>query len=230
MSDRGMKWDRFAPEAKRLRLFGYWRSSASWRVRWALNLKKLTYEYVPVNLLKNENRLPSHLQRHPLGMVPVLEINDEIYLTESVAMIEWLEEVYSLQGPSLFPGTPLERAWVRSLAEVINADTAPLQSPRTQKRHSDEPAARTAWARDFIRDGLSAYEKLSRGTRGKFSVGDQVTAADLHLIPQIYNARRMELDVDAEFPALAAIYGNCLATEACLAASPEKQSDAAVTT
>jgi maleylacetoacetate isomerase len=209
-----------------MKLYGYWRSSASWRVRWALNLKGLAYEYVPVNILSGENRSPEHLARNPLGALPVLEVAPGEILSESLAMFEWMEETYPQAGVSLFPGTPLDRARIRSLCEIINSGTAPLQTPRVQKRHSDDAKEREAWAAHFIREGLDTYEKLSRPWRGAWSVGDAISAADLCLVPQIYNALRYGLDMARDFPALDAIYRQALATETCAAASPEKQEDA----
>lgn len=221
-----MKWDRFKPKAETLKLYGYWRSSNSWRVRWALELKGIAYEYIPVNLLTGENKQSEHLARHPLGFLPVIEVNQGLYLAESLAIIEWIEEVYSLQGPSFFPGTPLERAKIRELAETINADVMPLQSPRVQKRHSADAAEQKAWAAHFVREGLKAFEVLSRGTRQRYSFFDTLSLADLCLVPQIYNALRFDIDVAQEFSDLWGIYERCLASEACRKAAPESQSDA----
>jgi len=225
-----VKWGRFKTEAKSLRLHGYWRSSASWRVRWALHHKQVPFDYVPVNLLKLEHKTPEHRKLSPLGSIPVLEVeleSERVHLTESMAIFEWIEEVYSLKGPALFPGTPLERAVIRSLCETINSDTAPLQTPRAQKRHSADPAAQAAWAVDFIREGLSAFDVLTRGTRRDFAFDTQVSAADMFLVPQIYNALRYKLDVKTEWPELFTIYERCLALEPCRLAAPDQQSDAA---
>jgi maleylacetoacetate isomerase len=221
-----VKWKSFRAEAESIKLYGYWRSSCSWRVRWALNLKEVAYEYVPVNLLKDENRSPEHLKRNALGALPVLEINNEFYLSQSLPILEWIDEVYALKGPSLFPGTPLERAHVRALCEIINADTGPIVMPRVQKAASPDPAGRTAWVQPWIREGLKAFDITSHHSRGQFSFQDRVSAADLCLIPQIYNARRYEIDVQKEFPELFRIWERCLATESCLKASPEQQPDA----
>ncbi len=221
-----MNWQRFRAEPTKLCLYGYWRSSASWRVRWALNLKGIAFEYIPVNLLKGENKSPVHMKRSPLGSVPVLEIDSEFCLTESMAIIDWIEEVYSLKTPALFPGLPLERAYIRSLCEIINADTGPLQTPAVQKRHSSDTEEQKKWAQDFITRGLKAYDLATQNCRGNFSFGDQITAADLFLVPQIYNALRYEVNVAQDFPQLFQIYERALATKAGLASSPEKQSDA----
>ncbi len=221
-----MQWRRFSPEADSLKVYGYWRSSASWRVRWALALKNIPFDYIPVNLLKGEHKSPEHLKRNPMGLVPVLEIGEGHFLSESMAILEWVEEVYLLKGPALFPGTPLERAHVRSLCEIINSDTAPLQAPRAQKKYSSEPEKQNEWARDFISQGLRAFDVASRPLRKKFCVYDEVSAADIFLVPQIYNAIRYGIDVAKDFPELHRIYQECLKTSACLVASPETQSDA----
>lgn len=221
-----MKWRQFAPEAQKLKLYTYWRSSASWRVRWALEMKEISFESHPVNLLTGENKSAEHLARNSLGLLPVLEVDNGIYLSESMAILEWIEEVYHLRGPSLFPGTPLERARVRQLCEIINSDTAPLQTPRAQKRHHADPASQKSWAQDFIRQGLKAFDESSRALRKTFSVYNDVSAADLFLVPQIYNALRYEIDVAAEYPELYQIYTNSLKTEACKKSLPEAQPDA----
>lgn len=221
-----MKWRQFAPEAQKLKLYTYWRSSASWRVRWALAMKEIDFESQAVNLLTGENKSAEHLARNPMGLLPVLEVDNGIYLCESMAILEWIEEVYHLRGAPLFPGTPLERARVRQLCEIINSDTAPLQTPRAQKRHSADALSQKSWAQEFIRQGLQAFDQSSRALRKTFSIYNDVSAADLFLVPQIYNALRYEIDVAAEFPELHQIYMNCLNTEACKKSLPEAQPDA----
>lgn len=221
-----VKWRAFNKEPSVLTLYGYWRSSASWRLRWALHLKEIPFQYVPVNLLKGENKSPAHLKRHPLGAVPVLELNqEEVFLHESLAILEWIEEIYQLKGPSFFPGNALERAKIRSLCEVINSSTAPYQTPKVQKRHSPDTVEQKKWAQDFIREGLTFYDYLSRPLRGEFSVYDQLSAADLFLVPQIYNAIRYEIQVQDDFPDLFKIYEKCLKTPACAKSAPESQVD-----
>jgi len=209
-----------------LKLYGYWRSSASWRLRWALRLKDIPFEYVPVNILKGEHLEAAHLARNPLGILPVVEPEKGMFLCESLAIFEWLEESFPHKGPSLFPGSPLQRARIRSLCEIINAETAPLQTPRALKRHSADTSERTAWATHFIGEGLRAYESLSRPLRGEWSVGDQLSAADLCLVPQIYNAHRYGIDMTQELAPLERLFRKALGLEACQATSPERQSDA----
>ncbi|MBS1983141.1 MAG: maleylacetoacetate isomerase [Bdellovibrionales bacterium] len=213
------------PFPHKLKLFGYWRSSASWRVRWTLQFKEIPFEYVPLNILKGEPKKLSHLARNPLGALPVLEIDGRTNLSESLAIMEWLEDVHPT--PAIYPKDPLDRALVRSLCEIINSETAPLQTPRAQNRHTIETDEKSSWARDFIRQGLDAYDKISKPYRtGEFSFGNQLTAADICLIPQLYNATRYQINVPKEFPSLAKIYTTCLATNPCRKASPEQQPDA----
>ncbi len=223
------------------RLYGYWRSSATWRVRWAFALKELPYEYVPVNILKGETQAPAHLARHPLGMLPVLETAPGAMLVESLAMLEWLDERYP-ETYALYPGCADDRATVRALCEIINSGTAPLQTPRAQKHHSDDPEKRAEWGTHFTREGLRTFDRLRENVLARpfhdekidvesapFSLGARVTAADLCLVPQIYNALRFKIDVANEFPRLWRIYENSLRTRACSDASPERQSDAPAT-
>lgn len=180
----------------KLTLFHYWRSSASWRTRWALIHKGIPFEYRAVDLLKGENEAPEHRARNPFGYVPALEIDEggkRWMLTESLAILEWLEETHPL--PSLYPGNPRTRAHIRQLTETINAGTQPLQNIGVLERVSDQEETRRDWARHFIGMGLEAFQTLSKPHQGRYSVGDDLTAADLCLIPQLYNARRFGLDL-----------------------------------
>jgi len=208
----------------KLRLYHYWRSTSSWRVRWGLAHKGIDCEFVPVSLLDGESESPAHLARHPLGFVPVLERLDapdekSRYLTESIAILEWLEETHP-ERP-LLPRDPWARAQVRALTETINADTQPIQNLSVQIKHSDDPEARKAWAQHWIRNGLAAYEKLCARSAGKFSLGDSLTIADLCLVPQAFNAERFGVSL-AEFPVIQAVVANAKATPSCAAAEPEK--------
>jgi maleylacetoacetate isomerase len=202
-----------------MRLFHYWRSSSSWRVRWAFAYKGIEVEYVPVDLLKGEAEGAEHLKRNPLGLVPALELGHGQYLTESLAIIELAEE--TRPNPSLLPGDPVHRARIRMLAEMINADTQPLQNLSPQELHSEDPAQRKAWAVHWIVNGLGAYEKVARGTAGEFSVGDALTVADLCLAPQCYNALRYDVDL-AQFPTVKRIYEAALATPSGQASHPDR--------
>ena len=208
----------------KLKLYHYWRSSSSWRVRWALALKQVPCEFIPINLLADEESTPAHLARNPMGYVPVLEITESEgaplqFLGESVAIIEWLEELFPT--PSLFHGNSFLKARSRQLAELINAGTQPLQNLNVSLHHSNDAEEQKQWNQYWIRHGLKAYETLVAETCGRFSVGDQLTLADLFLIPQCYNALRNEVPLQ-EFPLIEKINERALATESCKAAAPER--------
>lgn len=204
-------------------LFHYWRSSSSWRVRWALHIKGLEFAAVAVDLLKGEQGLPDYRARSPLGQVPLLRI-DGYDLTESVAIVEYLEERHP-ERP-LLPAAALGRARVRQLAQVIVADTQPLQNLSVLRHVSQklgDPEAAKEWARHYITRGLDAYEALLAlpdGPRGRFSYGDEVTLADLCLVPQCYNARRQGIDL-AAWPRIHTIEQAALATEAGQRSAPD---------
>lgn len=207
----------------KFKLYHYWRSSSSWRVRWALAHKSLHCEYLPVNLLSDDPDSPEHLARNPMGYVPALEIIDggtTYCLTESMAIIEWLEEKFP-RSP-LFPGDAFQRARIRQLCETINSGTQPLQNLNVLQHFSSDPEEQKKWAQYWIRKGLHAYEQLARGGAGRFSVGDTLTAADLFLIPQLYNARRQDVMAEAEFPLLAKVMENALQTPSAKASEPER--------
>lgn len=204
-------------------LYHYWRSSSSWRVRWALAHKDVPYRVVAVDLLKGEQRAPEHLQRNPLGAVPVLHI-DGLILGESIAILEYLEETRP-EAP-LLPTAPRDRARVRQLTQVIVADTQPLQN-LSVLAHAEELGGgadhRRTWAERYITRGFDAYEALlghSDWPTGVYSHGDAVTLADLCLIPQCHNARRQGIEL-ARWPRIAAIETACLATAAAQASRPD---------
>ncbi len=219
---------------ERLRLYHYWRSSSSWRVRWALAHRGLPAEMVSVNLLDDETDQPPHRARNPMGFVPVLELVDRPagdprrYLAESVAILEWLEE--TAPGPSLLPRDPLDRAHVRQLCELINAGTQPLQNLNAMDLHApSDPEARKKWAQHWIRNGLTAFEKIAGANAGQHSVGDTLTAADLVLVPQCYNALRFDVALETEFPLLAKLHAAGLATPSGQASHPDRYAPARAT-
>ena len=207
----------------KLKLYGYWRSSASWRVRWAFELKKIPYEYIPVNILKEEHRSEEHLARNSMGALPVLEISPGTFLSQSIAILWWMEEAFENEI-FLFGKDRTDRYKIIELCELINADTAPLQTPRVQKMHSDDAKKKLDWAKHFIRSGLESYEKKVSACAGSFSLGKNLSAADLFLIPQLYNARRFEVNIE-DYPHLSQIWTNCMATAECQKSSPEQQID-----
>jgi maleylpyruvate isomerase len=207
----------------KLRLYHYWRSTSSWRVRWALAIKGIAVEMVPVNLLDGESESPEHRARNPMGYVPALENLDHPsapYLIQSMAIIHWLDEIRP--EPSLFGGTdPWIRAHARELAEIINADTQPLQNLSAQDLHSNDPAARKAWAQHWIQNGLQACEAIAAKTSGRFAVGDSITVADICIVPQIYNARRFDVELDA-FPTLLSVEKAAMNTEGYRLSEPSR--------
>ena len=206
----------------KLRLFHYWRSSSSWRVRWALAIKKLECEFIPINLLTDESDQPEHLARNPLGYVPVLEINSaekpSWFLSESTSILEFLEE--SFPHPTLFPGDPLNRARIRQLAQIVNSDIQPLHNPNVVEKVTSYAEQKKQWNQFWIRKGLHAYQTLAQLSAGTFSVGNTITAADLCLIPQCYSALRNEIQL-SEFPLIERIYNTALQLEECKKSAPE---------
>lgn len=201
-----------------LKLYHYWRSSSSWRVRWALVHKKIEAKFIHVNLLNGESESPEHLARNPLGYVPVLE-TDGSYLIESVAIIEFLDEKF-LDMP-LFPKNIFEKAYVRSLIGIIGSDIQPVQNLTVLDKYSEDAEKRKSWSQYFIERGFDAYERLCERTAGQFSLGDTLTAADIFLIPQVYNANRFDVSMKP-YPNLLRINENASKLAACINSSPEK--------
>jgi len=207
------------------KLYGYWRSSASWRLRWAFELKQSSYQYIPVNILSGENKSPAHLARNSMGLLPLLEYAPGKFFAESLAIIQWLDETRE-SGKKLLPADPVLRSHCRALAELINAETAPLQTPRAQKKHSSDLDEQKEFAAFFIREGFKGFSAMCAPFRKKFCVGDEISLADLCLIPQMYNAGRFSISCETEFPDLWEIYKECLKTPECLISSPDRQIDA----
>ena len=208
-----------------MKLHGYFRSSASYRVRIALNLKGLSAEQLSHHLRKGEQRAPAYLAINPQGFVPTLQA-DGINLTQSLAIIEWLEETHPL--PPLLPKDPIRRAMVRAFAQVIACDTHPIQNLKVLARLRELGLAEeqvTDWAAWVNREGLTACEKLIATEPGPFCFGDAPTIADLCLVPQLANARRFGVDV-AVFPRLLRAEGTAKALKAFADAAPDRQADA----
>jgi maleylpyruvate isomerase len=209
-----------------MKLHGYFRSAAAYRVRIALNLKGLPVDHLPRHLRKGEQCAPAFLAINPQGLVPALEGDNGEVLTQSLAIIEWLDETYP--DPPLLPNDPLRRAKVRAFAMALACDTHPVQNLKVLNRLRQLGLAEekvTAWAAWANREGLSACEALVANEAGPFCFGDEPLLADLCLVPQLGNARRFGVDVSA-FPRLLKAEASAKEMTAFTDAAPERQADA----
>jgi len=207
-----------------IRLYSYWRSTAAYRARLALNLKGLDYETVTVDLVDAEHRRDDYAERNPQMLVPFLE-DGSTGIAQSLAILEYLDETHP--EPPLYPQDPAARAKVRAFTAAIACDVHPLNNLRVLKYlkgplAADEGAVST-WYAHWIHEAFHALEKTC--SEGDYTFGDTVTAADVCLVPQIYNARRFNVDL-TPFPKLVAVDARCLELPAFAAAVPEKQPDA----
>ncbi|MEZ4361938.1 MAG: maleylacetoacetate isomerase [Kofleriaceae bacterium] len=214
--------------APTLILHNYWRSSASYRVRIALELKGLPYRYQPVHILKDggQHRGAGYREMNPMAQVPTLEVVDgerREHLPQSLPIIEFLEERWPT--PPLLPADLFLRARARALAELINSGIQPLQNLTTARRLVEMGGDERRWRELFIGEGLAAFNEQVAATRGQFCVGDAPTLADCFLIPQLYAARRFGIGVDHLAPLLE-IEARCAALPTFAAAAPERQPDA----
>ena len=209
-----------------MKLHGYFRSAAAYRVRIALNLKGLRPEHLAHHLRKGEQCAPAYLAINPQGLVPALEDDAGAVLTQSLAIIEWLDETYP--EPALLPGDTLGRAKVRAFAMALACDTHPVQNLKVlnRLRRLGVPEDKvTEWAAWANREGLSACEALVAAEPGPFCFGATPTIADLCLVPQLGNARRFGVDVSA-YPRLLKAEAAATETKAFADAAPDKQPDA----
>jgi maleylpyruvate isomerase len=206
-----------------MKLYNYWRSSASWRVRIALAHKGLAYEYVPVHIVKEEQHSDAYRAMNPMTQVPTLELDDGRRLAQSLAIVEYLEETHP--EPPLLPRDPYLRARARQLAEIVNAGIQPFQNLPTISAIGKLGGDAREFVRGFIKRGLDALEASAAPDAGRFLVGDAVTLADLCLVPQLNAARRFELDV-AAWPLLARVEAECGKLDAFIAAHADRQPDA----
>lgn len=208
-------------------LHNYFRSSASYRVRIALNLKNLKYEYRAVHLLKDggEQHKPEYQRLNPVGLVPTLQ-DGNFFLSESVAIIDYLDNKYG--GHRMFPLEPYQRARVLRFCEVINAGIQPLANLRvTQELEKLLPGRqdiREQWIQTWVGRGLKSLEALVSESCGVYCFGDTITAADAFLVPQVFSAERFKVDMKL-YPQLMKITNKCLEHEAFQAAHPSKQPD-----
>lgn len=214
-----------------LTLYGYWRSSAAYRVRIALNLKGLAYRQVPVHLVKDggQQHGAEYLALNPQGLVPLLVDagNGGVRIAQSLAILEYLDEAYPV--PALLPADPAQRAQVRALALHIACDIHPLNNLRVLQYLASElgasDEAKNAWYRHWVDGGLAAVEQGLAVLGGRLSLGERPGYLEACLIPQLYNARRFDCDLGG-YPRILAMEARCLALEAFQKAAPEVQPDA----
>ncbi len=208
-----------------MRLHGFWRSTASWRVRITLAMKGLDFEQSSRHLRRGEQTAPDFLEMNPQGLVPVLELDDGAMLSQSLAICEYLEELYP--EPSILPGTPRDRSRIRALAHIIACDVHPIQNLKILSRLRQagfEEASVNQWACHVIDEGLDAYEQQVAKHDGRFSYGDEPTLADICLVPQLGNARRF--GVELRWPRIMTIETACLELDAFRQSIPDRQPDA----
>ncbi|WP_417438324.1 maleylacetoacetate isomerase [Idiomarina sp.] len=211
-----------------MKLYGYWRSSASYRVRIALNLKGLAYEYEPVHLVKDGGQQHSEAYRklNPARLVPTF-IDGEVRLNQSLAIIEYLEECYP--DTPLLPSAPTDKAKARALAYDLACELQPVTNLRVlqyltgELNCSDEQ--RSAWIANWVEKSFTAFEQRLTEYAGDYCYGNSVTLADICLIPQVYNAQRFNLDLTS-YPTLMAVHERLQALDAVQQARPENQADA----
>lgn len=206
-------------------LHGYFRSTASWRVRIALGLKGLETVQVIHHLRKGEQRAPDYLALNPQGLLPSFVTDDGAVLTQSLAIIEYLDE--TSPEPSLLPADPVQRAKVRAVAQAVACDIHPVQNLKVLQRLRDLGLAEEqvqAWATATIEEGLDAVDKLLADQPGPFAFGDAPTLADLCIVPQLGNARRFGVEI--RWPRLLALEAACLELPAFQNAVPGQQPDA----
>ena len=202
--------------------YHYWRSSCSWRVRWALKHKGLAYSEVPVNLLQNEQNNPSFIAKNPGGYVPAIEIDAGVF-GESLAILEWIEETYPTNP--LLPKAASDRLRVRQMCQLIASGIQPIQNLAVMRRHSSDPSEQAKWANHWITTGLEKFEALITPYAGTYCFGGELTLADLCLVPQVHNALRFNVNM-TPYPVTARINQHCLTLPACLAAAPQNQAGA----
>jgi maleylacetoacetate isomerase len=212
-----------------LKLYDFWRSGAAYRTRIALNLKGLTYESEPVNLRAMAQRSPEYLKVNPQGLTPALVVDGRV-LTQSLAILEWLEETYP--APALLPRDPWDRSVVRAMADLVACDVHPLNNVRVlralkQDFGADEPQL-NHWARRWIAAGFDALEVMIERCGGSHAFGDRPSFADCALMPQVYSADRFAVDMTA-YPRISQVARNCSALKAFADAHPDLRPDAVLT-
>ena len=211
-------------------LYSYWRSSCSYRVRIALNLKNIKYDIKPINLLKSEQTSDEYIEKNPLRRIPCLELElkningktERVFIKESISICEFLEEIYP--ETNLLPHDPIAKAQVRSIMSHIASNIHPIQNLMVMKRIEEIGYSKLEWAKEWITKGLEDLEKILIETKGKYCFNDTITLADAFLIPQLYNARRFDVDLE-KFPIISEIEANLKDVDAFRLAAPENQLD-----
>ncbi|CAO3625884.1 unnamed protein product [Mucor fragilis] len=205
-------------------LYSYFRSSASWRVRIALEWKGIKYDYRPVDLFQNANNKDEYLKVNPTQKVPAFITKEGQLLSQSEAIIEYIDEAYP--DRPLLPKSPFERALVREISQIVACDIHPIQNLGVLKRVAgDDLDKRAAWAKDSITLGFKGLEGRLAQTSGAYSVGDSITMADIFVCAMVGNARRWNVDLSA-FPIISRINDACSQLPEFIAALPENQPDA----
>ncbi len=206
-----------------MKLYGYFRSGAAYRVRIALNMKGIEVEHLSRHLVKGEQKAPEYMKLNPQGLVPALVLEDGTVLTQSLAIMEWLEETHP--NPPLLPKDPARRARIRAFALSIAADTHPIQNLGVLNRIKALGHDEKTWAKETIEIGLRAANALIANEPGPFCFGTEPTLADICLVPQFVNARRFRADISA-FTRLLEAEEACKGVKAFQDALPENQPDA----
>ena len=210
-----------------MKLFGYWRSSATYRVRIALALKGLDYDYAPVNLLKGEQKTDAYRAKNPTGLVPSLATEDGAVLNQSLAIMEYLEETHP--DPSILPGSATTKANIRAIAATIACEAQPLMNLRIQQYLKNEGGfdgdAVSAWLNTWPANAMGAVEDMLARTAGDFCVGDTPSMADCCLVPQMFAAQRFGIDISG-FTKMNVVYERCQKHPAFEKAHPLNQPDA----
>ncbi|WP_299082274.1 maleylacetoacetate isomerase [uncultured Paraglaciecola sp.] len=208
-----------------MKLYSYYRSSAAYRVRIALNHKQIEHSIEPVNLLKKEHQSADYKAKQPQGLVPCLQTSDGQFLAQSGAMLGYLDALYA--NARLLPEDPFEAAKIQSFVDVIACDIHPICNLRILNYLTGElkveAEQKLTWYRHWIELGFAALESML--SNSQYCFGEQVTLADLYLVPQVYNALRFEVDMTV-FPKIMHIYQNCNQLDAFINAAPENQIDA----
>lgn len=205
-----------------VRLYSYWRSSASWRVRIALAAKGVRHTIVPVNLLAGAQRDETFGEVNKMQQVPTLEVGD-LRLSQSLAILHWLETQYP--EPSMIPSDPLKSAKMYEICEIINSGIHPLQNLTVLNSIEKLGGNKDVWALEAMTKGFRALEVLLAESAGRFCIGDQLTWADACLLPQVYNARRRNMDL-GPYPTIVRLEGELNALETIAPAKPDQQPDA----